>query len=71
MNPKRQKSKQSFRRRAQVVVSADVPASVTDLLILADGTTLVHYLTPAMASLLHELNLNDPAISPRARACHV
>jgi hypothetical protein len=71
MNPKRRKSKQSFSRRAQVVVSADAPAAVTDLLILSDGTTLVHNLTPAMATLLNKLNRNDPTISPRARACHI
>jgi len=70
VNPKRRKSGRSFRRRGQVASSEVAPASVTDLLILADGTTLVHNLTPAMASLLHELNRNDPTISPRARACH-
>lgn len=70
MNPKRWKSEQSFSRRNQMEASEDAPASVTDLLILADGTTLVHNLTPAMATLLHELNRNDATISPRARACH-
>jgi len=40
--------------------------SVTDLLILPDGTVLAHNLTSAIASVLHELNPGDEPMRQRA-----
>jgi len=39
-----------------------------DLLVLSDGTILVHNLTPAMAEILSEINPSDPAFRPRVAA---
>jgi hypothetical protein len=39
--------------------------STVDILILSDGTILVHNLTPAVATILNALNPNDPTIKPR------
>ena len=39
---------------------------VSEMLILPDGRMLVHSLTPAMASILNELNPEDDSIQPRA-----
>lgn len=44
---------------------APLPA-VTELLLLADGTVLVHNLTPTVAALLAGLNLQDMRRQPRA-----
>ena len=41
----------------------------TDVLILSNGTLLVHNVTPVMAALLHKLNPHNAAIKARAR-CH-
>lgn len=47
-------------------VSESTP-STSELLILPDGTVLVHNLTPAFAALLSELNPADERMSSRAR----
>jgi len=46
------------------------PASTptVDILILSDGTILVHNLTPDMAAALNAVNPGDPTIAPRVRA---
>jgi hypothetical protein len=41
-------------------------SSVTELLLLPDGQVLVHNLTPAMAALLKEFDLQDTEIALRA-----
>jgi len=41
------------------------PDSAVDLLILSDGTILIHNLTPSMAALLNEMNPQDDTIRPR------
>lgn len=52
-----------------MTVSPDAAgAAECDLLILCDGTVLVHNLTPGLAAILSELNSNDPSIRPRADA---
>jgi hypothetical protein len=38
----------------------------TEILILSDGTTLAHHLTPAMAAVMRELNPRDEAARLRA-----
>ena len=43
-------------------------ASVTELLIQADGTVFAHNLTPAMAELLSALNPSDEPMKQRAGA---
>lgn len=43
-------------------------ASMTELLIQADGTVLAHNLTPAMAELLSALNPSDGPMKQRACA---
>jgi len=45
---------------------ASTPA--VDILILSDGTILVHNLTPAMAAALNAVNPQDPTIAPRVLA---
>jgi len=42
--------------------------ALCDLLILSDGTVLVHNLTPAMAAVLNEINPEDAAIHRRVPA---
>ena len=44
------------------------PDAAVDLLILSDGTILVHNLTPALAAILNEMNPRDENIQPRALA---
>jgi len=44
------------------------PDAAVDLLILSDGTILVHNLTPALAAILNEMNPHDETIHPRALA---
>jgi hypothetical protein len=39
-----------------------------DILILCDGTVLVHNLTPALAAVLNTINPQDATIKPRALA---
>jgi len=39
-----------------------------DILILSDGTILVHNLTPDMAATLNAVNPQDPTIAPRVLA---
>ena len=39
-----------------------------DILILSDGTILVHNLTPDMAAMLNAVNPQDPTIGPRVLA---
>jgi len=41
-------------------------ASSVDILILSDGTILVHNLTPAMATMLNAINPHDATMKPRA-----
>jgi hypothetical protein len=43
-------------------------ASMTELLIQADGTVFAHNLTPAMAELLNALNPSDKPMKQRACA---
>jgi hypothetical protein len=40
--------------------------AAVDLLILSDGTILIHNLTPAMAAILNEINPKDQTIQQRA-----
>jgi len=48
-----------------VAASRCAPPEVTEILILSDGTLLIHNLTPAMAAALNQLNPQDPTIKPR------
>ena len=42
--------------------------AAVDLLILSDGTILIHNLTPVMAAILNEINPKDQTIQGRAFA---
>ena len=50
----------------QPVPCAPHPEMHSELLLLPDGLVLVHNLTRPMARALHELNPDDPTITPRA-----
>ena len=49
-------------------VSQGDTAASADILILCDGTVLVHNLTPALAAVLNTINPQDGTIKPRAWA---
>jgi len=59
MIPAEQRNEPVVRRRPK-------EGTVTELLLLADGRILVHNLTPAMAALLSELNLEDNELAVRS-----
>ena len=49
-------------------VQRAAPTPAVDILILSDGTILVHNLTPDMAATLNAVNPQDPTIAPRVVA---
>jgi len=50
---------------APVPLSGGLTPALTEILILSDGTLLIHNLTPAMAAALNQINPQDPTIKPR------
>jgi hypothetical protein len=51
---------------APIPLSGGPTPTLTEILILSDGTLLIHNLTPAMASALNQINPEDSTIKPRA-----
>ena len=50
------------------MVPAETSEASADILILSDGTILVHNLTPVLAAALNAINPQDTTIKPRALA---
>ena len=53
---------------ASMPVSQGDTTAFADILILCEGTILVHNLTPALAAVLNTINPQDARIKPRALA---
>jgi hypothetical protein len=53
---------------ASMPVSQGDTTAFADILILCEGTILVHNLTPALAAVLNTINPQDATIKPRALA---
>ena len=63
--PNEAKSIELLEACASIPVSSGPAPALTEILILSDGTLLIHNLTPAMAAALNQINPQDPTIKPR------